>query len=710
MTSQAQTLERVLNPKTVAVVGLRDGAPFVTSFSPTLNADVVIHYVNPKHATVLGQPTVAALSDIAGPIDAVYCVTSASVAVAVVEEAATLDVGGVVLVSSGYAEMGDEAGIALQQRLAAAARGSGMAIIGPNGLGYASVPRRISLTIAADHKRRPGGLSVVSQSGALLSGVVMAAWDRPQIGLNLVISAGNEAVTDLADYVDYLAADPGTTAIGLVIEKIRRPLAFFAAAERALRAGKPIVALKLARSSRTQEMAASHTGALTGDAWVYDVAFRQRGIGIARDPEELIDRLAVIDQLDAEYHVTGSNLAIVASTGGYASMAMDLAVDERVQVPALEELRPWVEELIPGVHVPNPLDMTPMGMQHWEAILERYATSPSVDAVFHVHPLADEDQSAYSGPFLQKFADSAEKFGKPFLLTNCSGALGEWAQRIAESSGAVAVGHGPRATFRGLQTLGEFARRRAALAVPLPAAAPVDPPAGSAVDTAEGSMVPFAASMELLRSQGIPIAPYQLVSADTAVPTLDFPGPYVVKLADVGHRTEHGAVEVGISADDLEAAVERMRSIARRDGLPALVAVQPMLTVQGEAFIGIQSTELGPMVVFGLGGVMVEVLKKIGGRMAPFSRSVAEELLSEFEDTKIMHGFRGQPAWNLPVLADLLVRVGEFAAGSSGWLGSLDINPLIVTDGGFAAVDALCLVQEPAPVPETTLVPERTPA
>lgn len=693
--SQSEALRRVLNPRTVAVVGLRDGSPFIKSFAPTLNSGITVHYVNPKHAEVLGEPTVPSLSDIDGPIDAVYCVTSAPVAVTIVEDAARLDIGGAVLVSSGYAEMGDAVGIALQQRLSAAAQSSGMAVIGPNGLGYTNVPRNIGLTIAADHKRRAGGLSIVSQSGALLTGVVMAAWERKQVGLNMVISAGNEAVTDLADYVDYLASDSGTTAIGLVIEKIRRPEAFFEAAQRALQAGKPIVALKLARSSRTQAMAASHTGALTGDAWVYDVAFRQLGIGSARDPEELIDRLAVIDQLGEKYRTSGSSLAIITCTGGYASMAMDLALDEQIDVPALDHLRDWIEDLIPGVHVPNPLDTTPMGMPHWEQILDRYVASDGVDAVLNVHPLADEDQSPHSGQFLQKYVDAAEKSGKPFLVSNCSGALGGWAQSIVDRSPAVAAGHGVRATLRGLQTLAEFSRRRAATSVSHSSVTPVSRPSGAMISMHEGVMLPFAAGMDLLRSQGIRVAPYYMVTGDAETSSPEFPGPYVVKLADVAHRTEHGAVELGVTATELQAAVERMRGIARRDGLPELVAVQQMLKVQGEAYIGIQSTELGPMVVFGLGGVMVEVLNRVGGRMAPFSLSEAEELIAEFEDARLMHGFRGQPAWNLAELADLLVRVGDFAAGSSGWLGSLDINPLVVTDGGFTAVDALCLVQEP---------------
>lgn len=707
--TRPDAIRRTLDPGTIAVVGLRDGAAFVPYFAPTLDSGAEIHFVNPKYDTVMGRPAVASLKDIAGPIDVVYCVTGAQVAVGVVEEAATLDVGGVVLVSSGYAEVDDADGVDLQRRLAKAAHSSGMAVVGPNGLGYVNVPRHVSLTIASDHKRRPGGVSVVSQSGAVLSGVAMAAWQRPQIGLNVIVSAGNEAVTDLADYVDYLADDPGTTAIGLVIEKIRRPEAFFAAARRAMAAGKPIVALKLARSSRTQEMAASHTGALTGDAWVYDVAFRQLGIGIARDPDELVDRLAVIDQLGAEFRTAVKNLAIITSTGGYASMAGDLAPGEGIEVPALDDLRPWIEGMIRGIHVPNPLDATPMGLAHWTEILEKYAARPDVDALLYVHPLADEDGGEHTKVMIRQYAETAERAGKPFVISNCAGPLGAWAQEMADASPALAAANGPLAALRGLRTLGDFARWRPAPDMAPPgrpaqeaivspvtgASAPVVPrPGPPAVAQPEGHMLPFAAGMKLLAAQGIPVAPYHLIGGDAEISLPAFDGPYVVKLADVAHRTEHGAVELGVAAGSLAGAVARMRAIAVRDGLPPQVAVQPMLEARGEALLGVQRTELGPLVVFGLGGILVEVLNKAGGRMAPFARAEAEELIAEFADAKIMHGLRGQPAWDLDALAEILVAAGRLAAGAAGWLDSLDVNPLLVTEAGFVAVDVLCLVTD----------------
>ena len=686
-------LHRMLHPKTIAIVGLKDGASFAKYVERTLDhSDAKVFFVNPKYDSVYGRSTYATLRDIGEPLDCVYCVTNAAVATDYAEECADLGVGGLVLIAGGFAEAGPE-GQELQRRLVAAADRGGFPVVGPNGLGIVNVPEQVSLTIASDHKRRPGGLSVISQSGAVLSGVAMAAWERPSVGINLLVSAGNEATTDLADYVDYLADDPDTTAIGLVIEKIRRPKAFFEAAKKAIRSGKPIVALKLARSARTQELAASHTGSMTGDAWAYEVAFRQLGIGLARDPEELVDRLAIIDQLDQRYWTDVKHLAILSFTGGFASMSMDLATDEGVDTPALDEFRPWVRENLPGVTVPNPLDATGMGVAKWPEILELYGSSPKIDAYIMVHPLADED-SAVGTDTVQAFAEASATYGKPFIVSNCATALGAWAQEIVEAAPGAATGRGPRQSLRGLETLGQFARARRRLASELVERASIERPAVPTIRQPEGQMLPFADSMKLLAEHGIPVAPYHLVPVDAPVTTPDFAGPYVVKLADVGHRTEHGAVVLDVSPEGLEEAVAQLRAIAERDSLAPLVAVQPMVTALGEAFLGIQNGELGPMVVFGLGGIFVEVLKKIGGRLAPFSREDAESLIAEFEDARVMHGFRGRPAWNLESLADILVSAGALADGAGRWLEALDVNPLIVTEDGFLAVDALCLVRE----------------
>jgi hypothetical protein len=173
-----------------------------------------------------------------------------------------------------------------------------------------------------------------------------------------------------------------------------------------------------------------------------------------------------------------------------------------------------------------------------------------------------------------------------------------------------------------------------------------------------------------------------------------FGGPYVVKLADVAHRTEHGAVRLNVEPAALPAAIEDLRTLAARDGLSPVVAVQPMVRATGEVLLGIQGeSELGPLVAFGLGGIFAEALGTVGGRMAPFGREEAHELIDEFRSVKVMHGFRGRPPWDLDALADILMAAGRLAAGGHDWIASLDVNPLIYGPGGFQAVDALLLLK-----------------
>jgi hypothetical protein len=164
-----------------------------------------------------------------------------------------------------------------------------------------------------------------------------------------------------------------------------------------------------------------------------------------------------------------------------------------------------------------------------------------------------------------------------------------------------------------------------------------------------------------------------------------------VKLADVAHRTEHRAVIVGVEAPALPDAVASLRRIAASDGLPATVVIQPQLSSHGEVFIGLKgASELGPVVAFGLGGVFVEVLRRVSGRLAPLDAQDAEEMIAEFDDLGVADGFRGSPPWNRSLLVEVLVRAGQLVAGGRDWIESLDINPLIQTDDGFVAVDCAC--------------------
>jgi acyl-CoA synthetase (NDP forming) len=688
----ASPLERLLNPATVAVVGLSDKSPVAEFIAPTLNSEATVHFVHPTAETVLGVPAHRSIGDIAGPIDAVLSVMSAERTVALAEECADLDCGGLIVYAAGFSELGAE-GADYQRRLVDAAERGGMAVVGPNSLGYISMPRSLHLTASADYHPSAGGVSIVSHSGAMVGGIAIAARERTGVGISRLISAGNEATTDIADFLEFLATDPETTAIGLVVEGIRRPAEFFRAARRCLAAGKPIVALKLARNARTQQMAASHTGALAGNAWAYDVSFAHAGIQLAYDLEELVDRLAVVSQLDPALWNPLQRIGVVAGTGGFASLAFDVAEAEGLTLPPLDSLADWVASTIPGITVPNPLDTTGFGATFWTEIVDRYVGSDELDAVVFVNMWSD---SPLYRRLIDDVATAARRYRKPVAIAAGSGAVGDFATEVIGDDGVAALGFGIRGTLRGLHSLGTFVRARDAARGIADPPAPIACPSAPVADTASGSrFLPFGEIMPLLKAFGVATAPYAVLDGDAPVTDPPFGGPYAVKLADVAHRTELGAVALNVPSSGLSDAVARMRDIAEHHNVSPTVAVQPMTASRGELLIGIDGrSELGPMVMLGLGGVFVEVLHRVGGRPAPLTRNDAEALIEEFRDLRLLHGFRGSPPWHLDRLADTLVGLGNLAGAGHDWIESLDVNPLLVTADGLVAVDALCIVRD----------------
>ncbi len=688
-------LDRVFNPKSVAIVGASETNPFAPHTLGTLDSDADVFFVNPRYHSVFGQTSYPGLRALGKPIDAVFSLMNAERTTDLLEEACECGAGGLITIASGFAEFGSD-GITLQERLRAAALAANMPVIGPNGVGYINVPKKLDLTMLPPFSRRPGGVSMIAHSGATIEAAGAAAWRAGGVGFNMMISAGNEPVTDMADYLEYLVDDPDTEIICLVLEKIRRPDAFFAAAARAREAGKPIVAVKLARTERTQRMAKSHTGTLTGDAWVYEQAFKQAAILRADELDEMVDRVQFLEQLPRSRWSPVKGLFVYTGTGGFAAMAADLADTEGVDIPEVERLSDFIGSVVPGGGVPNPLDATAFLMgsrpESVESIMQTYLAAPEFDTNIFLSQFADWDHGGKVSA--ENFAQRTQASNNPTIIAPLAGVGGQWLEDLRRDYG-VAIGNGLRGCLRGLNTMATFVRSRPDARLNDPRQVPAVPRPGVApVASESGPMLPFAATMDLLASAGLPVAPYHLVASPAEAGSVPFEGPYVVKLADVSHRTEHGAVRLAVPANGVEAAVGELRALAGRDGLPDLVVVQPMIEAEGEAFIGIRGqSELGPVVAFGLGGVFVEVFGRVSGRLAPLVPADAAELIAEFDDLGVLNGLRGKRPWDRDALAAILVSAGTLAASGRDWIDTFDINPLVYGPDGFAAVDGLCLLR-----------------
>ena len=688
--SDQSALSRLLAPTSLAVVGANETLGMSNNaILPMLESGRTVHLVNPTRQELYGQTALPSLSALGAPVDAVLSLVNAERSVAVVEEAAALGCGGVVVAAAGFSEMG-ETGSSLQRRIQDVARESGLAVIGPNCSGFKNVPLGVNLFTGGRIDPPAGGVSIVSQSGFLMRSALAAAVQR-RLGIAIAVSSGNEAVCDLADHVETLIDDSSTSVICLVIETIRRPAAFFSAVARAHRAGMSVLALKLGRSDRAQQIMQSHTGAIAGDSWVYELAFAEHGIVSARDVDDLFDRAQLLAQLPPDRHSAIRRIGIITTSGGVAALATDLADSEGVELPTLEELAPWVRERVPGDTV-NPLDLTGFVMSQPDVMRElfdRYAGA--VDALVLAWWLGEGDE-AWSTTLLGPFAAAAMEHSIPFVVSPVEAtSLGPWVDAWRERG--LVFTRGLRSLYRATSAMETRASYRPAAATPGISSAGSPPPL---LSTPAGPMVRFADAMRLLSGAGLAVAPYCVLGEHDDPSVAADLGPLLVaKLADVPHRTECGAVIVDVPASGLPQAVDRLRRLARAQTLPVDVAVQAMVPGLGEAFAGVQArSELGPLVLFGIGGVLVEVSGRVSGRFLPLDRGAAESLVDEVAGAEAFAGRRGTHPWPTAPLVEAVMALDRLWRAHGAWLGSLDVNPLIVTEAGVVAVDALLVAAE----------------
>lgn len=693
-------LARLLSPASVAVVGAKEGLAISdNAVLPMLDAGHPVHLVNPKYDEVYGQRTTPSLTALGDPVDAVLALVNAERSVGVVEEAAEAGCGGVVVVAAGFGELGD-AGVALQRRLVDVAAASGIAVIGPNCSGFKNVPLGVNLFTGGRIELAPGGVSIVSQSGYLMRAALAAARDR-RLGVSTAISSGNEAVCDLADHLDALVDDSSTDVICLVVETIRRPDAFFAAVTRAHAARKPVIAAKLGRSDRSRDIIRSHTGAIADAGWVYDVAFRDHGMVSVGDVDELLDAAQLVGQLAPDRRTKVERIGVITTSGGVAALAADFADDEQVSVPPLEELESWVRERVPGDTV-NPLDLTGFVVTKrdlTEELFARYADA--VDVLVLCWWLGDGDEG-WSRTLLEPLAAVAARCDTPCVVTPVeSTSLGDWVD--AWRARGLVFGRGLRSVYRAARAMHQV--------VDIPSRAPVSigpraaSPAArvSLVDSDVGPIVSFVDAMGLLREVGLPVAPFAVVPAevDSSDCAFDRLGTrLVVKLADVPHRTELGAVAVDVEPARVSGEIERLRAVARSRGVPDTVVVQPMVAGRAEAFAGLEcETDLGPVVLLGAGGVGVEAARTISGRMLPIDGDTATSLTDEVKDAPAFAALRRAGEWSAEPLGAVALALDELWRRHGDWLHSVDVNPVVVSVDGAVAVDALLIAREKGSTP-----------
>jgi acyl-CoA synthetase (NDP forming) len=630
---------------------------------------------------VAGVRGYRSIEEIPDHIDlAVICVPAAQV----LDAAATALESGVralCVISSGFAEVGSEGGTR-QQTLLSLVRAHGARLIGPNCLGISSAAVGLNATFAPNALPK-GRIGFSSQSGALGLALLEQAAER-QLGFSSFVSIGNKADVSSNDLLEWWEDDDETDAVLLYLESFGNPRKFGRIARRVSRR-KPVIALKAGTTAAGAHAASSHTAALAGSDAAADALFRQAGVIRARTLEELVDVTALLSSQPLPH---GRRVAVVTNAGGLGILCADACASAGLSLPGLApETRAALAAVLPAeASTANPVDLLGSATETtYEAALPLLLADPGVDAliVLFVPPVVAGAEEVAAA--IRASVETA-KPDKPVLACVISHAGTPAAFR--EQHGAVATFAYPESAARALGLAAERAEwlRRTSV----PALEPVDVDTArarrvvdDALANADDAWLDARSARAVLEAYGVPIVDER--EADTVEGAVaaasDLGFPVVVKTAAPGaHKTETGGVALDLGDEQaVRAAVDRI-------GLPVLV--QPFVRTGTELLAGVvQDPVFGPLVAFGPGGVLAELIGDAGLRLAPLAMHDAEELVLEGKAGLLVRGFRGAPAASVDALADLVVRLARLADDFPE-IAELDLNPVLARPDGCCAVDA----------------------
>jgi acetate---CoA ligase (ADP-forming) len=672
------SLEPFFQPRSVAVVGAskRRGSIGGELFRNVLAGDFAgsVYPVNRNGDSVAGVRGYSGIAEIGEAVDlAVICVPGEKV-LAAAEEALGAGVGALVVISAGFAEIGSE-GAERQERLLELVRRHGARLLGPNCLGIASSPVHLNATFAP--RSFPAGkIGFSSQSGALGLALLERA-EATGLGVTSFVSIGNKADVSSNDLLEWWEDDDETEMVVLYLESFGNPRAFSRVARRVARR-KPILALKGGSTSAGSRAAGSHTAALAGSDVAVDALFRQAGVIRAHTLDELID---VATLLSAQPVPRGRRVALVTNAGGLGILAADACEAAGLELPQPSDATMVaLAEVMPAEgSAANPIDL--LGGATYEsfaAALPPILADPAFDAaiVLFVPTVGSDEQEV--GAAISRAAASATD--KPVLCVFVSARGAPASLRSVANVPSFAY---PEAAARALGRAaerGEWLRRPAGTFPELE----LDGVAAQAVvrEAGEGWLDP-AQTRRLLEAYGVPLVPERVVAtAEAAVDAARELGfPVVLKTAAAGaHKTEQGGIALDL-AD--EASV---LDAAERIGPPLLV--QPFVRGGAELLAGVvQDPVFGPLVAFGPGGVLAELIGEAQFRLAPLTDLDVDELVHGGKAGRLVAGFRGAPAADKTALVDLLLRLSRLAADVPE-VSELDLNPVLALPDGCVAVDA----------------------
>ena len=700
-----RSLKKLFEPRSVALVGAssRPGSLgcAVLHNLRTGGFNGALHLVNPRHQTIGVLPCVGRLGDIDGDIDVVVIAAPREAVIDIVEQAISKGVANVVVITSDP----DHGPDGLKARLRTISRNSGIRIVGPNCLGVIAPRAGLNASFAAD-SATIGHIAVISQSGAVA--VALLAWARKHnVGFSALVSLGDMADVSFSDLLDHFAFDPGTRAVLLYIEAIDDAQSFMSAARAAARV-KPVIVIKSGRSTSAARAATTHTGALAGADAVYDAAFRRAGVLRVGDIDELFAAAETLSHIQTRT-ISGNRLAILTNGGGMGVMAvdrLDALGGQLAEVSSATKAR--LDGVLPTTwsHA-NPVDIVgDADADRFRAALTALLDDTVNDAIIVIHcptALSKSDDVARAVADIYQAHCESGLLPKPVLAV--------WLGATDATNRILDAAHIPQYESNavdGFMHLIRWRENREFLMVTPPTPADAFTPrladaravVARAIDRGASWLSPIEIA-DVLRAYQIPAASAQLArtpreAAEIARPVIATHGACVVKIssADIVHKSDVNGVALDLKTVEAVAAAMRdmiihavaLRPDAKIDG----VTIHPMIRKRHarELIAGLaEDPTFGPVVLFGNGGVGVEVLDDKALALPPLDLKLAHDLIDRTRVARMLRQYRDVPAANIDALADILVKLAQLSADIPEIIG-LDLNPLLADAEGAVALDA----------------------
>lgn len=709
-----QRLREFFAPRGIAMVGASDNsgwARLIIASCQTTGFRGPLQAVHPSAASAFGLPVVPSLRDLPEPADLAFILAPLPAVESVLDDMAAAGIRNAVVLASGYREVGGD-GAKLEDAMVARAVGHGITVLGPNCLGFVNAHTRAApYSLSVPPPLLAGPVGVVLQSGALAS-VVLTFARAHAIGISTLTSVGNECMIKTADVIDYMVEDDSTRAICLFLEEIGDAAAFARVAEKADRAGKPIVALKVGSSPAGQQAALAHTGSVAGDDAVVDAALRQLNVIRVASLEDLLTTAAL---LSYSPWPKGRRMGVLTNSGGACDIIADSGSAQGLQIPefAAQTAAAISPHLPSFASAHNPLDVTAFG-----TLANLRAGTGGLTAMEHALDASLEDPNLdfilFAGLALPEARPPDEN-----MAVRLERRLDWLEQRIASARipvipiASTHVDVSPygreQLTSRGLHVLGGLTEGIRALgsalrwienrgSVRAPSAAAVPPRAV----TTSGPWSE-ADARDLLAAAGVPVVPGGLATTPEEAARIARQAglPVALKIcsAQITHKSDIGGVLLGLGSEaEVRAGFEKVLAAgetvpdARVDG----VLVTPMRAGGTELLAGVTIDPVfGPVLAVGLGGIWVEVLSDTSLRVLPVDAAGVRQMLGELRGLPMLQGARGTVPANLDAVAAAIARIGDTALSLGGALQALEVNPLWVNGDQVEALDVL-VVTAPA--------------